>query len=343
MKLSILIPMFNAQAYIGNCLESLVQQNLSKDDYEILVMDDGSSDNSADLVKTYTSKYKNIRLYKEKNAGAYASRNKLLKLAKGEYIYNLDADDYLAHFCLKNILRIAEDHNLDIVGFKTIETPSLDKHDWQIPNDGGGVEVISGEELIAREINMRNEIWWYIVKRKLIADLSIVFSRNQYNADVLFTLNVFLQAKKVVFLPFQLHRYVQTEDSLMRSTNFDIVVKRVNYIQMMVLNFSKLITSLKERSDFKNEIVIKNLEFRRDVFAFFNLINMVRDKFSKADVQEKIGELKMVNAYPIKHLLGERYHSLTYKSLVFIINREFLFYPAISIKSLFFKGLLKKR
>jgi len=87
MKLSILIPMYNAQDYIGNCIDSLLHQNLSEDDYEIIVMDDGSSDNSVGIIEAYIKQHKNIRLYKESNSGAYSTRNKLLKLAKGNYIF----------------------------------------------------------------------------------------------------------------------------------------------------------------------------------------------------------------------------------------------------------------
>ena len=95
MNLSILIPMCNAERYIEKCLESLMFQSIAKDDYEVIVFDDGSSDSSLKVVKNFSKKYTNILIYTHANRGVVFTRNKLLKLAKGTYIYFVDADDFL--------------------------------------------------------------------------------------------------------------------------------------------------------------------------------------------------------------------------------------------------------
>lgn len=86
-KLSIIIPMYNVDQYIGKCLDSCLKQDISKDEYEIIVVDDESPDNSSSIVEEYMKNNMNIRLIYRKNGGLSAARNTGLKEAKGEYIW----------------------------------------------------------------------------------------------------------------------------------------------------------------------------------------------------------------------------------------------------------------
>ncbi len=337
MKLSILIPMYNAKNYIGNCIDSIINQDISKNDYEIIIIDDGSKDNSVDLVKAYAKQYKNISLHQEPNSGAYSTRNKLLKLAKGDYIYNLDADDYIVRNCLGALLKIAESKQLDIIGFDTFETSNLDKFDLPGPIELNGAILSSGKELIEEHIHFRHEIWWYFIKKDFILEHNMSFNKNEYNADVMFTIKALLKAKNVGYLPISIHRYVQTQDSLMRSKNFDITKKRIEYIQMMIGNTSRLINSLKQDSN--SGVLIKNMSYRRDVFTFFNIINILRNPLSLEYIKTKIKTFKATGAYPINNFNNYRYSGLRYRLLAAIVNNEKLLYALTSIKNLFSKPI----
>jgi len=335
MKLSILIPMYNAKNYIGNCIESLVNQDISEYDYEIIIIDDGSKDNSVDIVNGLVKQYKNISLHKEPNAGAYATRNKLLKLAKGDYIYNLDADDYIVRNCLGTLLNIAESKQLDIIGFDTVETSSLDKLDLPMSIESKGAKFSTGKEFINGHVHFRCEIWWYFIKRDFMLEHNMSFNKNEYNADVMFTLEALLKTNKVGYLPVSLHRYVQTQDSLMRSKNLDITLKRIEYIQMMIGNSSQLINKLKKDSN--SDVLVKNISYRRDVFTFFNILNMFRNPFSLDYVKAIIKSFKATGAYPINNFNNYKYTSLRYRILLTVVNSETLVYTLISIKNLFSK------
>lgn len=335
MRLSILIPMYNAKKFIGNCIESILSQSIAEEDYEIIIIDDGSKDNSVDLVKNYAKQHKNIILHQEQNSGNFSTRNKLLKLAKGDYIYNLDNDDYIAYNCLSDLLKIAESKQLDIIGFDTIETTSLDMFDLPESIDSKDIILSSGKEFIENNIHFRHELWCYFIKRNLVLKHDMSFSKNEYNADVVFILQALLKSKKVGYLPISIHRYVQTESSLMRSKNFDITYKRIEYMQMMINNKSKLINGLKKEPN--SDILIENLCYRRDVFTFFNIINMLRNPFSLTQVKAKIKSFKAVGAYPIKNFNRHKYNSIKYSLLLALINSEALIYTFIIIKKLFLK------
>jgi glycosyltransferase involved in cell wall biosynthesis len=336
MKLSVLIPMYNAKNYIGNCLECLLNQNISEDDYEIIIIDDGSKDNSVELVEGYMSQNKNISLHKEPNAGAYTTRNKLLKLAKGDYIYNLDADDYIVSNCLSELLNIAETNQLDIIGFDTVETSALDKTEIAQPINENNAELSSGVKFIEDHPHLRHEIWWYFIKRDFMLERNMTFNNNEYNADVVFTLEALLKSEKVGYLPISIHRYVQTQDSLMRSKNFDITRKRIEYIQMMIANSSHLINDVKGK---QSNVLLNNLEHRRDVFTFFNIVNMIRNPFSITYVKDRIKTFKSVKAYPIKNFNDYRYNTFRYRILASVLNKEKVLYTLISIKNMFIKTI----
>ena len=337
MKLSILIPMYNAQDYIGNCIDSLLHQNLSKDDYEIIVMDDGSSDESVKIIEDYQKEHKHIRLYKASNSGAYSTRNKLLKLAQGDYIYNLDADDYVVYNCLADVIHLAESNELDIIGFKTAETTVLNDTALSQNITLDIMDVSSGKEFIEHHTYLRHEIWWYFIKKDFLFKHHKSFNNNEYNADVVFTLQSFLNADKVGYIPISIHRYVQTPNSLMRSADFEITRKRIEYIQMMIVNKTKLIDDVNNDNDL--DVVIDSMKHRRDIFTFFNIINMIKNPFRLNYIKDKIEIFKEIDAYPIKHFNKNRYKAFRYGVLVKILNNESVLYSLIAFKNFFSKTI----
>ena len=115
MRLSIVIPLYNKEKFIDRCLNSLLNQNLAPEDYEIIIVDDGSTDSSYSLACSYAEKHSNIIAHRQKNGGAGAARNKGFELAKGDYIYFLDADDYIAKDTLQRIVEVSEQNNLEIL------------------------------------------------------------------------------------------------------------------------------------------------------------------------------------------------------------------------------------
>ena len=104
MRLSIIVPVYNVALYLSKCLSSLVHQNIDINDFEILVLNDGSTDNSQSIINHFALKYSNIRVFHHPNMGLSGTRNRGLKEAKGDYVWFVDSDDWLEDNCLKDIL-----------------------------------------------------------------------------------------------------------------------------------------------------------------------------------------------------------------------------------------------
>ena len=113
-KISVIVPVYNAERYIRQCLDSILTQDFA--DFELMIVDDGSTDSSLELCKDYSEKDSRIRLFHKENAGPSSARNFALTRANGEYLLFLDSDDYwLDNSCLGRLYQIALDNNLDIV------------------------------------------------------------------------------------------------------------------------------------------------------------------------------------------------------------------------------------
>ncbi len=127
VKVSVIIPVYNIAPYIGNCINSIVSQSFT--DIEILCVDDGSTDKSADVIKSFSEKDSRVKyLYKE-NAGVSSARNKGLDTAVGEYVFFVDGDDYLHHDAIALSVDCAEKTGADMICSRYKITSSLQEAD----------------------------------------------------------------------------------------------------------------------------------------------------------------------------------------------------------------------
>ena len=117
MKLSITLPTYNVSQYIVKCIRSIENQDISKEEYELIFIDDESPDNSVEIIKEQQKIYPNIRLVSKKNGGASSARNYGIQYATGDYIWFFDPDDYIEHNVLKRLLDEAYDKKLDLLSF----------------------------------------------------------------------------------------------------------------------------------------------------------------------------------------------------------------------------------
>lgn len=107
-KLSIIIPVYNVEEYISRCLDSIYTQNIDEKYFEVITVDDGTKDNSVEIIKRYQEKHKNLILFSQENTGLSGARNAGLKLASGEYIWFVDSDDWLTDKALETVFNVIE-------------------------------------------------------------------------------------------------------------------------------------------------------------------------------------------------------------------------------------------
>ena len=109
-KVSVVIPVYNCEEYLESCVESLMKQTMDKDDFQIVFVNDGSSDNGGAICEKAAKEHSNITYFLKENGGVSSARNKGIELSEGKYILFLDADDTLTEDTLKSIYEFFEEH-----------------------------------------------------------------------------------------------------------------------------------------------------------------------------------------------------------------------------------------
>lgn len=212
IKVSIIVPVYNVESYLRKCLNTLVKQTL--EDIEIILIDDGSTDNSLNIIKEYHEKYPEKIVFKSvENNGAAKARNIALKMARGEYIGFVDSDDYVDLTMFEKMYNYGINQEAEIVtcGYNRINMKDVQRRDVR-ERECFGYNVFQAPQLF---INNVPYIWNKLFKRSLIVENEIVFEDLRIFEDLVFTYKLFLKANKIVRIPETLYNYIfLREDSL---------------------------------------------------------------------------------------------------------------------------------
>ena len=213
LRLSIIVPVYNTQKYLDDCIISLLNQDLSEDEYEIIFVNDGSTDNSAQVIEKYMENHPCIRLISQQNAGVSAARNNGIRIAKGEYIGFVDSDDYVSTEMYKEMLNIAETNKSDICACGMCRLRGNgeiheSKMNFRQVYEGDDVRI----GLLSRAYASNGylgSVWDKIFKRRLLIQEVIVFDElMKIGEDFWFVFNCLMHAQRVDFIdkPFYFYR-----------------------------------------------------------------------------------------------------------------------------------------
>ena len=324
MQLSIIIPFYNSGKYLPTCIDSLLNQGIDTKDYEILIINDGSTDNSLEVAQQYANIHSNISVHTKTNGGVGSARNRGMALAKGTYLYFIDPDDYLAALALKVLLEKANENSLEILTFSFRKTK--DSNLYREPLKINNIELSSisdGVDYIAN-YRYKNEVWWYLVKKSFIDETKIKFIEGRWMEDAILTTQLFIKAKRMAHWPIDVHRHLTVAGSAMTNKNPSHYLKVIDDNRNAALVFEGMIEDL-VRKDI-NTTCIKRLRTRQQSFVFFMMVRILRSTMTLDQVKPIINELSVTNAYPMNNFLGEDYKGWSYNVLIKVFNRKKLFY-----------------
>ncbi len=208
-KVSIIVPFYNVEGYIEKCLETLVNQTLQ--DIEIILVNDGSKDNSILIVKRFLEKYPEKIVYLEKeNGGLSDARNYALPYARGEYIAFLDSDDYVEKDMYERMYELAKKEDSDMVECDFYwEYPDKEKIDTGVTYSGKN-EMLEKVRVVA---------WNKLIKKEILDKTKIQFPKGLRYEDVEFTYKLVPFLDKVSFLKKPCIHYVQRDGSISNVQN----------------------------------------------------------------------------------------------------------------------------
>lgn len=300
-KISIIIPVYNVEKYVEKCLLSCAEQDLPSDEYEIIIINDGSNDNSLEIVERVSMNYSNIKIFSQKNLGLSAARNKGLSFAKGEYIWFVDSDDWIAENCLKKIVDKCFDNNLDIFAIcasNIIDNLPERRFIYKIP------EVLSGKDVL-KNYNLQVCSPFSICRKQLLNTNNLMFYEGIFHEDSEFTPRMYYYADRVAFCDDICYFVNQNPNSITRSINFKKAFDYIKVAKSLSCFSQKVSKDCKDKFNYLISMDINN--------ALANTYYMTKN--IKSDLNKYIYN----NRFLFKHLLLSKVIKYKLEGALFII------------------------
>ncbi len=212
-KISVIIPVYKSEKFLEKCFDSIIGQTL--DDVEIIVVNDGSPDNSQKIIDRYKEKHPDVfKTFIQENKGQAAARNLGLQYAEGEYISFVDSDDYIETNTYKTAYNYARDNMLDIVCFGMYEV----KGDERKPVD---YRFVRNQEPKISYVLNESAPWNKIIKRELLVNNNVKFTENRIYEDLELMPQLVFYTDKIGYLDECLYNYVIHQGSTMRQDKYN--------------------------------------------------------------------------------------------------------------------------
>lgn len=278
-NISIIVPVYNVEKYIEDCLNSILNQN-TEFKIEVIIINDGSTDNSMDIIYSYENKFKKFIIIEQENKGLSNARNTGLKAASGEYILFLDSDDYIDLNCVDTSYRMCKINNLDKLSFglrwcyEYEYGYECEEHTQDFSSIVGN--IYTGEDLyneISKIGHFTESACTCMYRKDFLKENGLYFNENILYEDVLFSIEAILKCKRAMHISDKLYSYRVREESIMTS------VPTAQNIESYIYISYGLIRILNENSFNIKITTIENLLdricklFEIEILGIYNKLN----------------------------------------------------------------------
>lgn len=309
-KLSIIVPVYDVEKYLRKCLNSLLDQKNSKEDYEVIIINDGSPDDSQIIIDEYVSSNSNFSCFIKENGGLSSARNLGIENAKGEYIFFLDSDDYVEKDSLKYLLDNLYNNEVDCLAFE-----------YQEVNESGSIlkkkvyydntNTISSGEFLNKYTLVPNSTR-YLFKRKIINDNNLRFTQGIFHEDEEFTAIFISYCSTIRYTDIMVYNYFQREGSIMNSNSVENNKKKIN-------DSIIVIESINKRKSETSGLLRIGLSKRIELLLVSVFLKMKVYNLDFGYVEGIITRLKYIELYP----LNVEYQSFRFKAASKAFNYRF--------------------
>lgn len=307
LKLSIIIiPVYNTERYVGECLDSCEDQDIPKSEYEIICVDDGSTDISLKVLNEYSEKCSNIHVYSQKNQGVSAARNTGIGIAQGKYIWFVDSDDYIALNCLKTLLDAMKKYNAETCMFSMLGV-SQDSSIYTISRDAK-IKSIT----VVNKRKSANTVWNVLYLRQILIKQNIRFSLDMtHGEDTFFSYmySLYSNDNRTIQIEGILYYYRKRIGSATNTKTIEMTEKYVYSMKAMAIKYKQTLDngSVPKR-------ITKEVQNRVKLSVAAAMFSAGRNK--KYDSNKLISELKSFGLYPYQLYWGSLKPSVSFKHTV---------------------------
>ena len=286
MLISVIIPVYNVEDYLHYAIESLGKQTYKN--FEIILVNDGSTDDSGKLCDEYSEKYSNVRVFHKENGGLSDARNFGVQKAKGEFITFLDPDDYLEAYSLELLASIQEKHNCDIVSTRVKATELYNVYS----NHSLTEEDIKNVIVMDRDVFLEEAFYDKVATvsacgklyRKSI--LEIPFPEGRIYEDLYIISEHVEKTNKIVHTPIQIYNYYKRQGSIVNSKFtskqydfFDAIAYNRQVIREKFNNVDKLVTAINAKEVIGSFKIIGSA-YKTSISDVYNIRKIIKENSS---------------------------------------------------------------
>lgn len=248
--LSVIIPVYQVEAFIKQCIESVILQKVDEKNLEIILVDDGSYDSCPEICDDYASKYNFIQVIHKENGGLSDARNVGLEVAKGEYVFFVDSDDYISLQMYPEVLQIIQKYHPDMITFdgkvfnESEEASHIRNTDLIVHAKKNSNFLVTGKDFIRNEIRQTNNfhcvVWLNIYRREYLLTNNFYFIKGILHEDEAWTPRVILTAESIYYTPSVLYYYRKRAGSITTD-----ISNNKKHIKHLLSIYSELMTYYK--------------------------------------------------------------------------------------------------
>ena len=316
LDLTYVVPVYNTEAFVLRCLQSLVNQNIPDDKYEILVVDDGSSDRSRAIVETFAQEHAQVTFLTQENAGVSSARNLALDHASGRYIQFVDSDDYLEQGVMASLLLRALELDVDMLMFD-YQSVSVD---GAVSSHSSGYKessscVVTGVDFLDNH-TMTPYIWRFLIRRDFINhepwrfDPSLIVCE-----DGALIAHLLLCASRVAYVESSPYRYMLRDNSAMHNQDAGHLRQRLISQIDAASSINETIRRFEVQNDRKVPASVTGL---RNVYLFFAMTKALTSGL----VDDVLKHLRQAGLYPFPCLgPGTDYYGKKWKVIHALMMR----------------------
>lgn len=217
IRITFVLPFYNVEQYIVECLDSIYACPLSEDEYEVICVDDCSPDNSYDLVKEYSNCHNNLRVVKhDHNKRLGGGRNTGLANARGRYVWFIDTDDQVVPEKVQEVLNVAENNDLDVLSFNFCRFGRdgvEDRYDYHSSDMMSGPDYV-GQIMGKRVITYNGFAWRHLYNTAFLREKGLRFPENVFWEDTVFVIDAIYRASRTMSVEDVAYRYRKNEASI---------------------------------------------------------------------------------------------------------------------------------
>lgn len=287
--LSFIIPAYNAEPYLKECLDSIARLDMRGRRHEIIVVNDGSTDGTADILREYVQEHTEVQVITQENRGLSAARNAGMQVAEGEYICFVDADDRL--FAAKVPVEMLEKHQADIFSVNALQADYVGRRSpyrRYVPP----YELLMPARLFMQGRNLMPCVWSYLWRTAFLRKAQLSFVEGMYHEDEDFTPRAFAQAQTFMALKVDWYERRLHAESITTTANKTVQQQKIRDMVRALWHLEELAMDSSE--------LRSCLQYKLDYLAVDTLRMLLRQHHSCTFRREIVKELKAMGYFPLR-------------------------------------------